>query len=216
VTALPSSPALADAQSVTLAYLSGSATHDIDLGTIAAPLAAVLARFDQARLLLVGPVTLPPALRPFAESGQILRHCFVPWQDLPGLLTYCRVDINLAPLDTNRPFMHAKSEVKFLEAAAVGIPTIASPAAGFAEGVRSGTDCLLASSPGVWERLLTDLIEDPARRTQIGAAARESVHARGTSASNTENVRSVFEKLANLAPASTSTTGAPSVRFVRL
>ena len=99
---------------VTLGYLSGSPTHDADLADIAPALAAALEKHPFARLLLVGPIGLPPALRPAADAGRIARHPFVPWRDLPGLLA--SVDLNLAPLDTTRVFAHAKSEVKWLEA----------------------------------------------------------------------------------------------------
>jgi glycosyltransferase involved in cell wall biosynthesis len=200
VSAMPESLWGTESEPITLAYLSGSATHNIDLGTIAAPLATVLTRFPQVRLLLVGPVTLPPALRRFADAGQILRHSFVPWQDLPGLLTHGRVAVNLAPLDLARPFMHAKSEVKYLEAAAVGIPTIASPAAGFAEGVRDGEDCLLAANPADWERLLTELIQKPEVRRRLGNAAAAALRQRGTAKTNASIVQTVFEQISGMAP----------------
>ena len=187
---------------VTLAYLSGSATHNLDLATVALPLASVLSRFAHVRLLVVGPMTLPTELSRFADSGRILRHAFVPWSDLPGLLTYCRVDINLAPLDTARPFCHAKSEVKFLEAGAVRVPTVASWSAGFAEGVRDGQDCLLAATPDDWEQRLTDLIHNPERRQKMGILAEASVHERGTATANGEAVQGVFETLTRITLAS--------------
>ena len=37
-----------------------------------------------------------------------------------------QVDINLAPLEPGNVFCRAKSEIKFVEAAALGIPTVAS------------------------------------------------------------------------------------------
>ncbi|MBC8101995.1 MAG: glycosyltransferase [Cytophagales bacterium] len=184
-----------DTPSVTLAYLSGSATHDRDLAAIAAPLAATLARFSQVNLLLVGPVAVPSALQTLAGGGRVLRHPFVPWEDLPGLFTHCRVDINLAPLDLSRPFGHAKSEVKFLEAAAVGVPTIASHAAGFAEGIRPGENCLLAASGAEWEQVLSDLI-GPTKAGRIGDRAKASLQERGTAATNAALVRAAFQELA--------------------
>jgi hypothetical protein len=122
-------------------------------------------------------------------------------------MKYCRVDINLAPLDISRPFIHAKSEVKFLEAAAVGIPTVASPAAGFTEGVREGIDCLLASNAEDWERLLTELILTPSLHLQIGRAAAAAVQSRGTAGANAETVKLVFKNLGRTAPGTTDVRG---------
>lgn len=213
ITPMPSSLETSGEAAVTLAYLSGSATHNLDLATFALPLASVLSRFPGARLLVVGPMTLPTVLSPFADSGQILRHAFVPWPDLPGLLTHCRVDISLAPLDTARPFCHAKSEVKFLEAAAVGIPTIASLSAGFAEGVHDGKDCLLAATPADWERCLTDLIRNGDLRRGIGESALASLRERGTVAANAETVHRVFEQLARLVPAPSNPSSSEATVF---
>ncbi|MES2460060.1 MAG: glycosyltransferase [Armatimonadota bacterium] len=196
-------PSLSESEAgtpVTIAYLSGSATHNMDLATVAVPLASVLSRFPQARLLVVGPILLPPVLQPFADAGRIARHSFVPWPDLPGLMTHCRVDINLAPLDTSRAFSHAKSEVKYLEAAALGIPTIASLSAGFAEGVKEH-ECLLASNSGDWERCLSDLIVRAETRLNLGRRASEAVRERGTSESNALAVRAIFERIASRTPA---------------
>jgi len=127
---------------LTLGYLSGSPTHDADFADIAPALAAALERHPGVRLLVVGPVALPTVLQKAADAGRIRRHPFVPYADLPGLLA--GIDLNLAPLDTSRLFNHAKSEVKWLEAACVGVPTLAGDAVGFAEGVRGGQ----AAKPG--------------------------------------------------------------------
>jgi glycosyltransferase involved in cell wall biosynthesis len=150
---------------VTLGYLSGSPTHDADLADIAEPLATALERFSQARLLVVGTVALPGPLRRFEESGRVRRHPYVPWRELPGLIA--QVDINLAPLDLTRPFNHAKSEIKFLEAAAVGVPTIAARSAALLET----EGALLCGADWEWgEALATWLGEPEVRRAAAGAA----------------------------------------------
>lgn len=151
---------------VTLGYLSGSPTHDADLADIAEPLAATLERFSQARLLVVGTVALPGPLRRFEESGRVRRHPYVPWRELPGLIA--QVDINLAPLDLTRPFNHAKSEIKFLEAAAVGVPTIAARSAALLET----EGALLCGTDSEWAEALASWLSAPEKRAAAAEAAR--------------------------------------------
>ena len=150
---------------VTLGYLSGSPTHDADLADIALPLSATLERFSQARLLVVGTVALPGPLRRFELNGRVRRHPYVPWRELPGLIA--QVDINLAPLDLTRPFNHAKSEIKFLEAAAVGVPTLAARSAALLET----EGALLCGTDSEWAEALASWLSDPATRKAAGEAA---------------------------------------------
>lgn len=182
---------------VTLGYLSGSPTHDGDLADIAQPLANVMAMHPHVRLLIVGRVKLPPLLEPFAAMGRIRRHQPVPWRDLPALMS--GIDVNLAPLDPTRAFAHAKSEVKFVEAALAGIPTLAGWAAGFADGLREG-ECLLANTAAEWEELLTRLVSD-ARYRADRALIDSSVGERATVAAQSPHIAEVFSEAERLRPA---------------
>jgi glycosyltransferase involved in cell wall biosynthesis len=179
---------------VVLGYLSGSRSHDVDLADIAPALAGALTRFENARLLVVGEVALPLALRPFVEQGRVRRHPFVPWRELPGLIA--QVDINLAPVDPTRAFNHAKSEIKFLEAAAVGVPTIATATEGVCEAVPSGAGCFLAQTTADWTASLERLIGDPEARRAASADALAFLTKRGTVATDAALVAALFEELA--------------------
>lgn len=152
---------------VTLGYLSGSPTHDADLAEITEPLVAALGRFSHTRLLVVGTVALPGGLKKFEEAGRVRRHPYVPWRELPGLIA--QVDINLAPLDLTQPFNHAKSEIKFLEAAAVGVPTLASRAA----ALRETDNAVLCGTDAEWAAALADWIAHAERRAAATERARE-------------------------------------------
>ncbi len=158
---------------VLLGYLSGSATHDADLADAAGPLALALERHTNARLLVVGEVALPHPLQKFEAEGRVQRHPFVHWQALPAILG--TLDINLCPLDLTRPFCHAKSHVKWLEAAAVGVPTVASAAAGLAETLTETDGCLLCGTDAQLLDALTVLIAAPERRVRLGELARASL-----------------------------------------
>jgi hypothetical protein len=79
---------------VRLGYFSGTATHDDDLASMAPVLADVLARHPAVELLVVGPVTLPTVLAPFAT--RITRHALVPWPELPTLVASCVASLGAA------------------------------------------------------------------------------------------------------------------------
>ncbi len=180
---------------ITLGYLSGSPTHDADLADIAGPLRRVLRRDEDVNLLVVGTVRLPPGFERF--GGRVQRHPFVDWRELPALLA--GIDINLAPLDPTRPFNHAKSEVKFLEAAAVRVPTVAAATAGFAEAVCHAEEGLLARERGDWDTLLTRLIAQPGERAAIAEKAHAALHERATVACHAAPIAALFNDLADLA-----------------
>ncbi|MDG2305936.1 MAG: glycosyltransferase [Candidatus Binatia bacterium] len=159
---------------VRIGYASGTDTHDADLAMVAPALADVLGRFPQTVLALGGPVATPTVLEPF--EGQIERWPFVPWNELPARLA--TLDVNLAPLDTSRPFNLGKSEVKLLEAAAVGVPTLASDAPAFVRGSRGGRVAVLCKDETEWRDGLARLVSEPALRQSLGDSARRDVRRR--------------------------------------
>ena len=75
---------------------------------------------------------------------------FVPWLELPGVLR--DLDVNLAPLAPSSRFNEAKSAIKWLEAALVETPTVATPTGPFREAIEDGGTGLLATTPDEWVR----------------------------------------------------------------
>ena len=158
-----------------LGYFTGTATHDADLAAIAVPLVAILRSYPHARLLLVGPVTLPAALEPV--SHQVESRALLPWRDVPQSLA--DTDVNIAPLTLERPFNHGKSVIKFLEAGAVEVPTIASASAEYRAVIKNG-ECVLCESSEDWANSLRRLIEDAPFRHEVAARAQGYVLAHAT------------------------------------
>ena len=81
-------------------------------------------------------------------------------------------DIGIAPLKSTY-FAEAKSHIKALEYAALGIPVVASDTAPYQEFVIDGVTGFLVKQDHEWGRRLRDLIHDEAMRTEMGAKARE-------------------------------------------
>jgi Skp family chaperone for outer membrane proteins len=133
----------------------------------------LLDKFPQLRLHIGGPLRLDARFHRFQQ--RIHRSPYLSWQELPQLIA--AVDINLAPLEIENPFCQAKSEIKWMEAALVGVPTVATATDAFQYAVRHGEDGLLAASPEDWHDLLSRLILDQSWREEIGRAAYRRAYA---------------------------------------
>lgn len=158
-------------QDVIIGYACGTPSHDRDFAQIDAPLKRILERFPQARLHVIGPLTLDGGWRAFQQ--RVLRLPYVNWRQLPRLLA--QFAINLAPLEVGNPVCEAKSELKYVEAGLVGVPTVASPTEAFRSAICSGENGWLATTPDHWEETLAHLIEQPALRLALGQRAQQHV-----------------------------------------
>lgn len=156
--------------SLTLGYFSGwPRAHEADLMVALPAVRRVLHEVPGALLRIVGhfdQAALPDDLRDRIDLAP-----FVPYERL--FEEIARVDINLAPL-VNNPHRRAKSAVKFLEAALVGVPTVASDLEPY-HIIDHGRTGLLAADEAGWYASLMTLATDPARRRTMGDAARDHV-----------------------------------------
>ena len=158
---------------IIITYGSGTRTHDADFAVAAAALLAVMHARPNVRLRIVGDLTLPAL---FDTINQRIEH--LPKVHYAAYLDrLADSDISIAPLE-DTIFNDAKSNIKFLEAAVLGLPSVCSPRATFAEVVRHGENGLLAGNQAAWETCLLDLIDDPACRSRLGAAALQTAIAR--------------------------------------
>lgn len=151
-----------------IGFFSGTKTHDADWASVEGAVARVLGEHD-VELWLGGLVEPSAALEPYAD--RIVRLPFVPWYELPGYLR--DVDINLAPLTAGSIFNEAKSAIKWLEAALVETPTVASPSQPFREAIDDGATGLLASGEDEWVAAIEALLDETARR-RMGRKAKRA------------------------------------------
>jgi glycosyltransferase involved in cell wall biosynthesis len=162
------------ADRVVLGYASGTRTHDKDFNMVQPALCEVMSRHPQVELWLLGDID--PGDTWGALRARVKTLPRVPWRNLPERLAM--LDINLAPLVPESPFNQAKSEIKFMEAALVGVPTIASPTDAFSFAVHSGENGYLASNLEEWQSAVETLVCDAAQREATGAAAYRDVLSR--------------------------------------
>ncbi|MEY2473007.1 MAG: hypothetical protein QOK28_2336 [Actinomycetota bacterium] len=151
-----------------IGYLSGTNTHDHDWAMVEPAVAALLRAHADVELWLVGLVEPSEALDEFAS--RVKRVGFTDWTALPKLLR--DLDVNLAPLTANSRFNEAKSAIKWLEAALVATPTIASPTQPFREAIEHGRNGLVAHTSDEWRAALEALVTDAPLRRRLGTRAR--------------------------------------------
>ncbi|MDG2307979.1 MAG: glycosyltransferase [Candidatus Binatia bacterium] len=185
--------------SVTLGYLSGTPTHRKDFAVAEEAIEWALDTYPSVRLLTVGHIDVSDRFGRFGERFQHMP--LMPWQRLAD--TLARIDVNLAPLEPGNPFTASKSALKFLEAALVGVPTIASPMPDFRRAIDQKVTGWLAETPAEWREALGHLIESPDAAREMGESARDCVLAKHTTASQAVHA---LETVRSFAP---STEGRP-------
>jgi glycosyltransferase involved in cell wall biosynthesis len=94
---------------------------------------------------------------------------------IPGVEEYWRAidyDIGVIPLK-HHVFNQSKSHLKFLENAALGIPTVASDSGPYSSAIEHGKTGFLVKRDHEWGKYLRDLVNDEAMREEIGANAKD-------------------------------------------
>lgn len=161
-------------QGIRIGYFSGTATHNKDFETVSGALFRILGKYPNVQLVVAGPLVLPD--RFFEFSDRVDR---IPFSDRrKHFENIASVDINLAPLVIGDPFCESKSELKWFEAGAVGVPTVAAATQTFREAITDGVDGFVASSEEEWFVKLSRLVENPELRRTVGEAARKTVLAK--------------------------------------
>lgn len=154
---------------VRIFYGSGTKAHNSDFNRLAGPaIFALMQRFSHVDLVIVGHLNLNPEL--VAMGDRIIRYPF-----LADITAYWSVlascDINLAVLEPGI-VADCKSEIKWLEAAVLQIPSIVSATSTYEDVIEDGVDGYIAHSPAHWHDMLEALIVDAALRQEVGAKAR--------------------------------------------
>lgn len=179
---------------LTLAYFSGSASHNKDFATIAEPLLGILAKYPDTRLAIYGPLDLDTRFD--ALGDRVKRIPYVSrekhWANV------AKADINLAPLEIGNPFCESKSELKFFEAGIVGVPTVAAATRVFQEAIADGKDGFVATTPEEWTAKLEKLILDSGLREEMAGRARDKALAKyaTTTAKNDPYYQYLISKIA--------------------
>jgi glycosyltransferase involved in cell wall biosynthesis len=130
----------------------------------------------------------------FVEEFGAARALKVPFTSLdvyPAAMAH--YDIALAPAGASN-FFRGKSDLRWLEASAVGLPTIADPRV-YPE-IEHGVTGFHASTPAEMGAILRELIADPALRRRVGAAAKADVTERRSAQATARQWAAVLQSVA--------------------
>ncbi|MFZ2449319.1 MAG: glycosyltransferase [Methylovulum miyakonense] len=157
------------AETIELFYGSATKAHKQVIYEVFGPaLLIILHRFPAVKFTAFGYFQLPPELEPYADRIEFRE----PTSDRDYYLKQLsHADINIAVLEQD-PFTDCKSEIKWLEAAVFGIPSIVTPTGTYRKVVQAERDVLFAANTEEWVQQLTRLIESAGLRQRIGENAR--------------------------------------------
>ena len=121
-----------------LLYASGSDTHGFDAASVYLDLFNFMAKHKDVTLTIIGTSNFQAGFNIFKDRVQV-----IPFVDFESMLKiYAQNDLLLIPLDDN-PFNNAKSNIKYIEAGAVGTPVLAKDCAEFASVIKNGQNGFL-------------------------------------------------------------------------
>jgi glycosyltransferase involved in cell wall biosynthesis len=151
-----------------LGYVSGTRTHQKDFRQIAPVLLRLMDEFPTLELIVRGDFDLAEFPEFVRFGARVVGRPFIDWRQVPEEIA--QLDINLIPLEINT-FTEAKSELKYLEAALLKVPSVATPTRPFASCITHGVNGFVARDADEWYDALRSLIIDPELRSRMGERA---------------------------------------------
>lgn len=155
---------------VRIVYGSGTNTHNVDFQEAVPALLEILATHRNVYFRLIGLLDLPKEFDQYEERIERIPVCS--YEEYLESLAEC--DISIAPLE-HYVFNDSKSNIKFLEASAVQVPSICSPRAAFTSAITHGVDGFLCETDQEWKEAFIQLVTDEALREKMAAKAYASV-----------------------------------------
>lgn len=185
----PRRPLPANQQPLQILYM-GSKTHDDDFAMLLPQLDGLeIAHPGRFQLHVIGALSDPPE-RPWLQLRpvplQVRRYPeFVPW-----LLQRRQYHFGIAPLSSN-PFNAAKSDVKVLDYAALGLGSLCSLGPAYDQLIRRGL--ALGTHNDYWQNALEQLIQDQRMIQRCGQRARRHLWQRRSCARVARQLWRVFQ-----------------------
>jgi len=172
---------------ITIFYGSGTKTHDADFDVVAPSLVRILKRFSKVRLTILGFLNLPKEFDAYLDRIDRI--------DILSSESYWEIlgsaDINIAPLQPGL-FSDCKSEIKWLEAAILKVPSVVSDTLTYREVMSDGEDGYIASTSEEWQEKVASLVVDLPLRQRMGENAYASARAAYKPESSAENLKKII------------------------
>jgi len=193
-------------QGVTIGWVGGG-THEDDLAVIKAPMFRILEKYKNVTFKILH------GIPDFFKNHKQIKWSkdFKPVDKYPKWVVKQKFDIGVAPLVDNN-FNRGKSNLRWLEYSAMGIPTVASPLPHFTSAIQHGVTGFIANTEEQWEHYLTQLIEDERLRLTVGQQARDEVKENWSLKSLGKKYKTVIKEFYNAEP-DTSISSVPGQRL---
>lgn len=170
-------------------YGSGTNTHDADFELVASALVQLLARHEHVRLTIIGYLKLPDSLTPYTDRIDRIKYLSIE----PYFEFLSQADINIAPLEAGI-FADCKSEIKWLEAAMLEIPSVVTGTQTYLEVLEDGSDALIAYTPQDWFEKLDALVNSPELRHTIAQNAHAKAWRNYHPSTMAKNLKQILSK----------------------
>jgi glycosyltransferase involved in cell wall biosynthesis len=182
----------------TIFYGSGTKAHKEDFRTLIEPalIEIILKHHDCVRVIVIGYLKISEALREVAENIIVLEPI---WNIEEYYSLLSQADINIAVLEPSL-IADCKSEIKWLEAAVFGIPSVLSDNATHREVIEHGRTGFLCRTAAEFATSIDLLVREPELRKAIGDAARTEARTKYSVASQAKNIRAIFQSVSNFNP----------------
>lgn len=183
-------------QRVTIGWMGGG-THNEDHGMIKDAVMEVLEKNPGVRFHYISGGPVPDFFK--GVKGIQWDHEFKAIDKYPRWISRQKFNVGIAPLVDNN-FNRCKSNLRWLEYSAMGIPTVASPVTHFKETIRDRETGFFAETRQEWVSALQALINEPELRENIGKAARQEMKEKWSPQVLGRKYRQVLEGIANAKP----------------
>ncbi len=179
-------------ETIDIFYGSATMAHNSDFLDLALPaITRILDEYADTCLVVAGYLKLPPQ---FLSTYNDRVKQIPPVKNVKSYWSLLeRADINLAVLEDN-DINGCKSELKWFEAACLGIPSVVSSTSVYRDVIRHGEDGLIAASTEDWYQNLKILINDPQRRLEIAENAQLRVQSEYSIEALSDSISALLEQ----------------------
>jgi glycosyltransferase involved in cell wall biosynthesis len=164
-------PKIKTISNLRLIYASGTYSHKEDFDLIEQVVYEFLIKYPMIKLSILGAAQVSERI---LALQNVSNYPLLPYDDMLQFIS--EHDLMLVPLVDNI-FNQAKSNVKFVECGAVGVPILASRVGEFDHAITHKKNGLLASTPADWQDAIQWLVENPMQLPKLALEAYHTVEA---------------------------------------
>jgi glycosyltransferase involved in cell wall biosynthesis len=154
----------------TIGYFSGSLAHEADFDEALPAISRIMTERADTKLLVAGHLRDRKEFNDWGDRLQ--RHAFSGYTEYLKLIAQC--DLVIIPL-VDAPFNRSKSVVRFIDAAVVGVPVVASAVGDYDNLLKDKKNGFKVCDKSNWHESIILALDNRKLRHSVGSQAREFV-----------------------------------------